>query len=158
MPMSGSRYGSPSDYYSESESTKTRSRIGRLTPASTSSRPSSRPTSRHGSDLAFNLDPSSSRSTDNLRWAVASCLLSIWTKIAAPFVVAGTAETKIVRIFAMNRSHVTHNHSTYHIYTETCIQKHNEQSQNNIDCRQITTIRIFPLPPFFKSLPLNKQI
>lgn len=90
MPMSssqsGSRFGSPSDYYSESESTGrggggNRSRIGRLTPtaavnggASTSSRPpsrsASRPASRHGSDLAYGLDrAATSRSSDNLRRA-----------------------------------------------------------------------------------------
>lgn len=81
VSQSGSRFGSPSDYYSESESTgKGRSRIGRLTPTvgasggpSTSSRPASRsasrPASRHGSDLAFGLHspPATSRSSDNLR-------------------------------------------------------------------------------------------
>lgn len=76
MSHQGSRYGSPSDYFSESESSKARSRMGRLTPGSPHHQGlstgglgggGSRPASRHGSDLAGSGYGARSRSTDNLR-------------------------------------------------------------------------------------------
>lgn len=62
IPMShGSRYGSPSDYFSETESSHSRTTRSRLGGATSVVTPTSRPSSRLGSDIGAPMEAHNSR-------------------------------------------------------------------------------------------------